>query len=92
VLATLAFSEPIQTPTGWTKISEKVFSKLYTGNKEETVAFYDLVGNAGSTGVEITRIDKKPLLAEVNYIPSFATSGSVVATLELNKTGVMLGT
>ncbi|MDR3169239.1 MAG: hypothetical protein LBU27_05820, partial [Candidatus Peribacteria bacterium] len=48
--------------------------KTFTTNRSGTVHFTDAVGNQGSTGVEITRIDKEPLRGNVSFTPSMATS------------------
>ena len=54
----------------------------------ETVTFYDLVGNVGSTGIAITWIDTSSVTGSISYSPSTATSGNVTATISFNKTGV----
>jgi hypothetical protein len=73
VLATITVSEPIQTPSGWMRISDFVFGKLYTGNMTETVIFTDFVGNVGWTGVNVDWIDKQPLVGTLSYSPAMAT-------------------
>jgi hypothetical protein len=90
VLATIAFSEAIQTPATWTKISEKVFTKIFTENASETLTFSDFVGNAGSTGVAVNRIDKSTIIPTLTYSPATATSGNVQASISFNKSGVQI--
>ncbi len=46
VQVTITANEPIQTPEGWTKVSDTVFTKLYIENTEEKITIYDLSGNS----------------------------------------------
>jgi hypothetical protein len=52
------------------------------------VTFYDLVGNNGSTGININRVDKSAVTGTITYNPNTATSGNVQAEISFNKTGV----
>jgi hypothetical protein len=52
------------------------------------VTFYDLVGNSGSTGININWVDKSAVTGTIIYNPSIATSGNVQASISFNKTGV----
>ena len=54
------------------------------------MTFYDLVGNAGSTGIVITRINTDAVIGNITYEPSSATSGDVVATIHFNKEEVIV--
>lgn len=56
VIATMTTSEKIQTPSGWTKVSDTVYTKKYTANSTETVPITDMFGNIGYANVEITGI------------------------------------
>jgi hypothetical protein len=89
VEVTLTISEPVQSIPGRTG-SGTTWTKTYTGNVSESVTFYDLVGNAGSTGIVITRIDTSAVTGSISYAPSTATSGDVLATIVFNKTGVTI--
>ena len=80
-------SEAIQSLTGWSG-GGTTWTKVYSANGSETVTFYDLVGNEGSTGVEVNRIDKTPVTGAISYSPSTATNTDVVATISFNKSGV----
>jgi len=85
----LTTTEWIWKPIGRSgSITGTVFTKIYDANVTDTVTFYDHVYNFGSTGIEITWIDKTPVSGSVSYIPSSATSGDVTATVSFNKTGV----
>jgi hypothetical protein len=63
------------------------WTKTYDNNITTTnINFYDLVGNAGSTEIEINRIDtEKPSIIDTNYNPATATSGDVIVTITANK-------
>jgi hypothetical protein len=79
-------NEPIQTPSGWTKINATVFTKLFTTTTTETFSFFDLVGNQGQTGIQITRIDKTPPeVLLLDYTPNTLTTSGVVITFITNK-------
>ncbi|MDR2190369.1 MAG: hypothetical protein LBP53_04185 [Candidatus Peribacteria bacterium] len=52
----------------------------------ETVNFYDIVGNAGSTGISITRIDKAAVTGTVHYSVATPTKHDVLATVTFAKT------
>jgi hypothetical protein len=58
-----------------------VWEKIFTGNTTETVSFIDVVGNSGSTGIVITRIDRTLPHCSVSYDVSTPTSGTVIASL-----------
>ena len=60
VVVTLITSENIQTLSGWTGTGT-TRTKSYTTNTTETINFYDLVGNTGSTGINISWIDTSPV-------------------------------
>ena len=87
VTVTLVTSEAIQSLTGWSG-GGTTWRKVYSANGSETVTFYDLVGNEGSTGVEVNRIDKSAVTGAISYAPSTATNTDVVATISFNKSGV----
>lgn len=56
VQVTITANEPIQTPEGWTKASDTVFTKLYTENTEEKITIYDLSGNSTDITIFVTGI------------------------------------
>ena len=58
VLVTIETSEPIQTPDGWTKVSDTKYTKLYTENTSEDIIVYDLAGNATEAHVTVSSISK----------------------------------
>jgi hypothetical protein len=49
------------------------------------VAFTDLAGNGGSTGINITRIDTSNPMIGLTYTPNTHTSGAVLVTLKTNE-------
>jgi uncharacterized protein YerC len=67
------------------------WTKVFTDNTGLTVSFFDLVGNAGSTGILIDWIDRSGIIPTITYIPSTPTSGDVVASITFNKSGVVVG-
>ena len=58
VLVTIETSESIQTPDGWTKVSDTKYTKLYTENTSEDIIVYDLAGNATKAHVTVSSISK----------------------------------
>ena len=60
VTVTLTASEALDASTlsGWTQVSDSVYTKVYTENTTEVVTFKDAAGNDGSTEVSINWIDK----------------------------------
>lgn len=56
VQVTITANEPIRTPDGWTKVSDTVFTKLYTENTEEKITIYDLSGNSTDITIFVTGI------------------------------------
>ena len=56
VQVTITANEQIQTPEGWTKASDTVFTKLYTENTEEKITIYDLSGNSTDITIFVTGI------------------------------------
>jgi hypothetical protein len=63
------------------------WTTTYDNNITTTITFTDLVGNMGSTGIKIDRIDTdKPSISTIDYSPSLATSGNVIVTITANKT------
>ncbi len=63
VTVTLTASEPIKTPSGWTKVTDTKFTKVISSNTSGpvTVTVEDLAGNTGTTSYEVTNIDKTPV-------------------------------
>ena len=57
-MVTIETSEPIQTPDGWTKVSDTKYTKLYTENTSEDIIVYDLAGNATKAHVTVSSISK----------------------------------
>jgi hypothetical protein len=49
-----------------------------------------LAGNAGNTGINITRIDHSPLTGSVSYTPNTLTNSNVIASVSFNKSGVVM--
>ncbi|GHV23471.1 hypothetical protein FACS1894176_01340 [Bacteroidia bacterium] len=96
VTATLTVDKVVPTPIGWQGNTGHIFTKIFTGNTSGTVTFSDVLGNANTTGFEITRIDTCNgqdciITGSVSYTPtsSTPTSGTVTATLTLNMPGTL---
>jgi hypothetical protein len=89
VVVILTTNEPIQPLSGRTQSGgdQKTRTRTYPNNIPTTnITFYDLVGNAGTTTIEITRIHKKvPTVQTMSYTPNTATSGDVMATMTTDK-------
>lgn len=58
VVVTLKVNEQIETPQGWTKVSETAYTKVFSENGEETVELKDLAGNVTTVNVVVSNIDK----------------------------------
>jgi hypothetical protein len=57
------------------------------------IIFEDKVGLTGTYALVVTRLDKEPLVGSIEYTPVQAsgyTSGSVIPTITLNKTGSLV--
>ena len=81
VIVTLTANEPIQTPTGWTKVSATQFTKVYGANFKGSVAISDIAGNSASKNYEVKRIDKAaPTIAGV---ADTATYRGVVGSIKV---------
>ena len=62
------------------------FTKLYTGNVNESVNFQNSYGSTGSATVTISRIDKDiPYATNVVYSPTSNTNGNVTVTMTINE-------
>ncbi|GHV24625.1 hypothetical protein FACS1894176_01350 [Bacteroidia bacterium] len=87
VTVTLTTNETVHLPVGRNgNVTGTTFTKTYSANETTSVAFYDLAGNLGSTGISITRIQTVKPGASLTYNPTTTTSGSVTATLTADKT------
>ena len=58
VTATLKTTEEILTPSGWDKVNEKEFTKVYSANGKYTIGIEDIYGNKKTLNYEVKRIDK----------------------------------
>jgi hypothetical protein len=87
VLVTLTLNEPVQRPDYRSgALTGTTFTRMYNANIiSGSVTFYDLVGNLGSTGIEITWIDTNRPTPTLIYNPATATSGDVLVTLSTDK-------
>ena len=81
VTATMTTSELINTPTGWTKVDDTHYTKVYTANATETLTISDPSGNTSNVSILVDWIDKGAPTATVSYSPSTLTNKDVVATL-----------
>ncbi|MDR2190834.1 MAG: hypothetical protein LBP53_06810 [Candidatus Peribacteria bacterium] len=55
VLVTIVFDE-FTILSGWEKINDVTFTKIYTENKEEQIVFSDIVGNTNEIRIHISQI------------------------------------
>ena len=69
VTATLTTDEPVNTPDGWSRVSDTEFTKKYSSNLVEPVVLTDFAGNQSTLNVSINNIDKiKPAVSVDNLI------------------------
>lgn len=74
VTATLKTNEPINTPEGWTRTSDTVFTKLHSENGTYSVSIVDLAGNGNEVSYTVQGIDKiKPTFGGVETNKSYNT-------------------
>jgi hypothetical protein len=96
VTATVVVNRPVEVPEGRTAVDEhssllasgmsSVFAQTFTENRTGmVVSFVDVFGRTGSTGVDITRIDRTPAVPAITYSPETATKSNVVATVSFDK-------
>jgi hypothetical protein len=86
VTVQITLNEPVFQPSGRSGAATgTVFERTYSNNISTTVEFSDLVGNMGSTGIQITRIDTNNPSAKLTYTPTTSTSGNVTVTLVADK-------
>ncbi len=78
----------IGTIPWWNQMNDITFTKTYSWSIIDTVTFYDLVGNAWTTGIAISWIDTNAVVGTVSYDVSSATSGNVTASVSFNKSWV----
>ena len=64
-------------------------SYTFTNNGTFTFNFVDAAGNTWSTIATVNNIDKSWVYWTINYSTTWATSGNVIATITLNKTGTI---
>ena len=60
VTATLTASEEIQNVSSWTRVSETVFTRIFSANTKGSLTVLDLAGNSTKASYEVKRIDKTP--------------------------------
>ncbi len=59
VTVTMETSEPIATPSGWTKVDDTHFTKTVSENESGNVTITDLAGNTKEVPVSVQNIDKE---------------------------------
>ncbi len=65
VTVTINTTEPVATPTAWTRVDDDTFIKIFSANvTNEVVTLVDYDGNSKDITISVTKIDKKaPTLA-----------------------------
>lgn len=59
VVVTMTTSEPVQTPTDWTRVSDQIFTRTYADNGKHSVVVADRAGNESAVlKYEVKRIDR----------------------------------
>ncbi len=83
VTATISFNRSWITVTNnsWT-------AYIFTGNGSFTFEFENIFGDTGSTTATVNNIDKTAVTWTIAYSPATLTSGTVIASITFNKTGV----
>lgn len=60
VTVTLTANEAIKDITGWNRINQTTFSRVYSSNGKYSVIIEDLSGNTSELNYEVKRIDRNP--------------------------------
>ena len=86
VVVTIESNKELKEVEGW-NLSEdkKTLTKTYTGNKEEEVIIYDLVGNSKKISIGVSNIDKDKANLEINYSTTKKTNNNITVTIRSNK-------
>jgi len=85
VTVTITTDKPINTPIGWTKVDDKVFTKIYTSNTAEIITIGSGSGVDSTVNVSIGNIDKTSINATVTYSIIMPTQLDVLAEIVTNK-------
>lgn len=87
VMVTMTTNEAVDTPEGWNREADTVFTKKYSENTEESIMVTDLAGNISeSKTVEVRGIDKiAPVILISGSGENDTYSGSVLYTASDNK-------
>lgn len=89
--ATLETSEPVQTPSGWTQVTDKTFTRVHTENVSYSVSFTDFAGNTGSTNYDVTTIDTTAPVVSLSDITSVNEGEAVTVSGTVDDTSVSQG-
>ena len=82
VIATISANEKIQNIDGWILSDDKTtITKEYDSNTTEDITIYDLVGNGRKININISNIDKKAPIANINYSTLELTNKNVEVTI-----------
>ena len=86
VTVTIKANEEIQKPEGWELSSDnKIITKEYTENIEETITIKDLAGNETKQIITIDNIDKTAPEIEVSYSTKEETEVNVTVEIKANE-------
>ena len=78
VQVTITSNEEVQDVSSWTKsANQKVLTKTYSNNVDETIVVKDLAGNEVIKNIKITNIDKKAPTVSVSYDTTNLADGDV---------------
>jgi hypothetical protein len=58
ITVTMETNKAITTPSGWTKVDNTHYTKVYSANMTENVTITDSASNTGTVSVAVTKIDK----------------------------------
>lgn len=70
---------------GWTKVSEKEYTKEFAENTKTSVIVRDLAGNKSTADIEINNIDKTAPTAEAAYSSTEPTNEDVTAVITFSE-------
>ena len=84
VTVTLNASEDIQELDSWTKVSETVFTKVFSENIKGSLTIFDLAGNSTEVPYEVKKIDKIPPVIDLSNLSNTFERGVDVYTYPEN--------
>lgn len=88
VTATLKTNEDITTPTDWTKVNNREFTREHGTNGDYSVEFKDLAGNPETVNYTVQGIDKELPVVDVNNVVRNSNGTYTITGMVSDEVGV----